>query len=288
MMSGGPREIHSSDVVMLTKNSMKPSLAETFGSIFANIPVNRLIVVDGGSRDGTLEFARRNPRVLLVDDSEGTKGTSRQRGIELVTTDVFAFVDSDVILQRGWFEKAIAQFELGVGAVSTYPRHHGKAGMTQRALERMYRRPTKRRFDTAAALIRTDAAKGIQIPREFFMSEDEFLGRSIESRGYRVKCVSIPVAYHMEEPRPANMVLKGRLLRKQGWRSGLYLLRQFATSVPEGLFVAISVPDLREGCMRMVNSAQTLRGYLEGASGRAFLKAEAPVKMEKQEQNTRE
>ena len=43
------------DVVLLTKNSIKPCLKECVESIFANLPVNRLIVVDGGSTDGTLE-----------------------------------------------------------------------------------------------------------------------------------------------------------------------------------------------------------------------------------------
>jgi glycosyltransferase involved in cell wall biosynthesis len=265
-LSMGRANAQKADVIILTKNSMKPSLPETLASVYANIPVNRLIVVDGGSSDGTAELVGSQRNVVLIDDSKGTRATARQMGIERVETDSFAFVDSDMILQRDWFREAFSLLGPRVGAVSTYPRYFGTAGRVQGALERMYRRPTKRRFDTAAALLRTSAVKGIQIPAEDdrVPSEDEFIGRTVEARGYQVLCVANPVAFHQEDPHRANMVEKGRLLRAKGWRTSRYLLRQLVLSILEGAFIAISLPDPRAGAKRIINSMQTLRGYLRG------------------------
>ena len=94
------------DVVLLTKNSLKPCLSECLNSIYQNIPVNRLIVVDGGSTDGTLELVRTYPNVEVIDDTHGTRATARQRGIEAVKTQWHIHVDSDVMLSKGWFQNA--------------------------------------------------------------------------------------------------------------------------------------------------------------------------------------
>jgi len=252
------------DVVMLTKNSMRPSLHETLASVYANVPINRIIAVDGGSTDGTTEFLSGRKGVILVNDAGGTRATARQKGIEMVETEFFAFVDSDMILQTDWFTQALNLMGPGVGAISTYPKYFGTAGRVQSALERMYRRPLKRRFDTAAALLRTKAVEGILIPNEDdrIPSEDEYIGRMVGRKGYEVLCVGKPVAYHQEDPHGANMVDKGRLLRAKGWRSGSYLVRQFVMSVPEGIFIAVDLRDLGAGRGRIIGSAQTLRGYL--------------------------
>lgn len=252
---------------MLTKDSMRPSLKETVESVFANVPVNRLIVVDGGSVDGTREFLAKRPKVLLVDDPAGNKATSRQKGMELVETEVFAFIDSDIVLQRNWFTEALPLLGRGVGAVSTYPRYFGSADLVQRGLEKMYRRRTRRRFDTAAALVRTEAVRGIRIPAEFVMSEDEFMGRAMEGKGYPVICVGNPVAYHRESPSRVDMVAKGRLMRKNGWWSTRYLARQFFLSTIEGLFILFYTRSLPAAWQRVRNSGMVLLGYLEAAKG---------------------
>lgn len=266
---GAPR----ADVVVLTKNSMEPSLSETIASIHANIPVNRLIVVDGGSKDGTREFLTRQKDIVLLDDPDGNRATARQKGIEEVQTDYFAFVDSDMILQRGWYVDALALMLPKVGAISTYPRYFGTAERAQRALEMMYGRPTRRRFDTAAALLRTSAVRGIRIPTEDEQvpSEDEFIGRAVQERGYEVLCVGSPVAYHKASPHlianpdlRADLIRKGRLLRVRGWRSARYMARQFMVSIPETLFILAYTRSFTAAWHRFRYSALSFVGYLAG------------------------
>jgi len=270
-MGGGSGAAPRADVIILTKNSMAPSLPETIASVYANIPVNRLIVVDGGSTDGTKDYLTKQGDVFMLDDSRGNRATARQKGIENVQTEYFAFVDSDMILQRDWYLQALALMLPKVGAISTYPRYFGTAEKAQRALEKMYGRPTRRRFDTAAALLRTSAVRGIQIPSEDEQvpSEDEFIGRVVQKRGFDVLCVGRPVAYHRESPHliespdlRADLVRKGGLLRVKGWRSTRYMARQFLVSVPESLFILVYTGSFTTAWQRFRYSALSFVGYL--------------------------
>lgn len=257
------------DVVMLTRNSMKPSLQETLESVFANVPVNRLIVVDGGSSDGTVELVSRQRNAAVIDDSAGTRATARQKGIESVTTEFFAFIDSDVILQKDWYGQAMEWFDRKVGGVATFPIQMGDEADAQRAIARLYRLKSvnelagRKRFDTAAAVIRAEAVRGMKIPRELQAGEDEFIGRFIQGRGFRAFVVPRPVVHHQRtEPQTDNPITRGRLLRRQGWRTRSYLLRQFLLSIPEGAFIWLYTGNFGAGKQRIRYSALALVGYL--------------------------
>jgi len=52
-------------VVLLTKNSNKPVLRLVLESLYKNVNVNRLIVVDGGSTDGTVELLSKYPKIEI-------------------------------------------------------------------------------------------------------------------------------------------------------------------------------------------------------------------------------
>ena len=75
------------DVVLLTKNSNKPVLRLVLESLYKNVNVNRLIVVDSGSTDGTVELLSKYPRVEIHYDVNGTRATSREIVIKCVETE---------------------------------------------------------------------------------------------------------------------------------------------------------------------------------------------------------
>jgi glycosyltransferase involved in cell wall biosynthesis len=107
------------DVVILTKDS-DDLLMACLNSVYENVPVNRLIAVDGHSSDLTLrilgEFSRVHGNVEVIDE-DGTRGKARDRGMREVETEWFVFVDSDVVLCRDWFRKASRLIAPDVGAV---------------------------------------------------------------------------------------------------------------------------------------------------------------------------
>lgn len=257
------------DVVMLTRNSMRPSLPETLASVYANVPVNRLIVVDGGSSDGTLEFVAKQKGAVVIDDSGGTRATARQKGVEAVATEFFAFVDSDVIVQKDWFASAMVWFSPYVGGVATFTFQRGADADTQRALARLYRLKSvndlasRKRFDTAAAVIRAEAVRGVKIPKELQAGEDEFIGRFIQQRGFRAIVVPHPVVYDQRtRPQTDSPVTRGRLLRRQGWRTVRYMVRQALLSIFEGAFIWLYTGNFRAGRQRVGYSVLALMGYL--------------------------
>ncbi len=74
-------------------------------SIYREIPVNRLLIGDGGCIDDSVEIAKKYPRVMVFDHKAyKTLGFSIRKLIEEVSTEWFAYLHSDVFLPKGWFD----------------------------------------------------------------------------------------------------------------------------------------------------------------------------------------
>lgn len=193
------------DVVLLTKNSQR-KLQECVESIYQNVPVAKLIVVDGYSNDRTLaileSFNQKNGNVNILFDN-GTRATARQKGIEAVRTEWFVFVDSDVVLCRDWFKKAQSYIVHDVGAIwgievwSTLQNPK-----TLKLFLVTTRKIFKVRGGTHDTLIRTDLVRDIKIPVDMHVFEDAYIKDWIEHKGYRVVACYSPFCIHY---RPATV-----------------------------------------------------------------------------------
>jgi glycosyltransferase involved in cell wall biosynthesis len=187
------------DVVVLTKNSGR-TLARCFNSIYRNIPVKRLIVVDGYSTDKTLQVVRRFKRkhrnvTLLME--KGTRGKARQRAIDEVTTEWFMFVDSDVALCNEWFRKAKQLIKPDVGAVWGIEIWSVLRNITVLKLfERITMKIFGKRGGTHDLLVRKEAVKGIQIPSKLHVYEDAYIKSWISDNGYKVISAYEPYCIH--------------------------------------------------------------------------------------------
>jgi glycosyltransferase involved in cell wall biosynthesis len=178
------------DVVLLTKNS-EHLLDKCLASIFENVPVNKLIVVDGFSNDGTMKIVNRvkqeygNVKVLKVD---GSRARARQRGIAQVTTELFMFVDSDVILSRGWYKNAVKKLTSDVGAVwgvniDVIPNVKDKRIIKFQSI--IARQCFGLRGGMHDTLIRRKAVQDIEIPGELHAYEDTYIVNWIKKKGYK-------------------------------------------------------------------------------------------------------
>jgi len=79
-------------------------------SIYREIPVNRLILGDGGCIDGSIDIAREFPRVEVLDHRDFTSlGYSIRHLIEAIRTEWFVYLHSDVYLPPGWFAAMCAR-----------------------------------------------------------------------------------------------------------------------------------------------------------------------------------
>lgn len=179
------------DVVVLTKDS-EEILKKCINSIYENIPVNNLIVVDGFSRDKTLDIIQKysdeHKNVKIFRDN-GTRATARQIGIKNVETEYFAFVDSDAILCKNWFEKASRHVDESTGAVwgvniDVVP------GLNSKLFLRLWKQAAKEAFKIRGGmhdtLILSDAVKDITIPKNLHFYEDAYITKWITKKGYKL------------------------------------------------------------------------------------------------------
>ncbi len=191
--------VGSIDVVLLTLNSER-ILKECIQSIYENIPVNKLIVVDGYSTDRTIpiisEFGERYRNVRIVMD-KGNRATARQKGIECVSTEWFMFVDSDVVLCNDWYKKAQKYIQANVGAVwGTEVWSTIKNAKTLSLFLIVTRKIFEVRGGTHDTLIRTKLIKDIKIPRRLHVFEDTYIKDWITAKGYRFVACYDPFCIH--------------------------------------------------------------------------------------------
>lgn len=189
----------SVDVVVITKNSER-ILRECLASVYENVPVHRLIIVDGYSTDATLsivkEFNEKYGNVVLIMD-RGTRATARQKGIEEVKTDWFMFVDSDVILCDKWFKMAEGFIKEDVGAIWGIEIWSVlKNAKTLKLFERVTMKIFEKKGGTHDLLVRRKAVEGIRIPPHLHTYEDAYIKSWICKKGYKVIPAYEPYCIH--------------------------------------------------------------------------------------------
>lgn len=95
------------DVIIPIQNT-NSFFARNLVSIYRELPVNRLIIGNGGCEDDGLEILAEFPRVLILDHTKlETLGGSIVSLVSKVETDFFAYLHSDVYLPKGFYEKFI-------------------------------------------------------------------------------------------------------------------------------------------------------------------------------------
>ena len=198
------------DVVLLTKNS-EHMLNKCLSSIYQNVPVKNLIVIDGFSTDRTLQildkFNKKHGNISLFQ-MEGSRAKARTEGIRRVSTDWFMFVDSDVLLCKDWFKKAQADLASGVGAVwglniDVIPNVKDKRILKLQSI--VARQCFYLRGGMHDTLILRKAVEGIKIPEQLHAYEDSFIVRWIETHGYKVLVGSNIYCLHYKPPTNWNL-----------------------------------------------------------------------------------
>lgn len=189
----------SVDVVLLTKDSEKV-LEKCLESVYQNVPVRQLIIIDSYSTDRTLnilnKFNEKYHNVKVVYD-RGTRATARQKGMRQVRTEWFMFVDSDVVLCRNWYQRAIKHVDKNVGAVWGIEIW---STIQNQATLKLFLWVTRKIFElrggTHDTLVRTEIVKDIEIPRNLHVFEDAYIKNWITQKGYKIVACYDPYCIH--------------------------------------------------------------------------------------------
>lgn len=261
------------DVVILTKNSIEPCLKECLDSIYHNLPVNRLLVVDGGSTDDTLKLVQKYPRVEVIDDLHGNRATARQKGIEAVETTWHIHVDSDVVLCKDWFRKAIPYMKPDVGAIwgVAIPKNKHVFNMAK-SMAMLFRKDVidwimqqqhLKRYLTHDTLIRTETVEDIKIPRELHMWEDHYIGNYIVSKGYKWIKTKKPYCIHYFHERRSfeDFINSGRLARKVNAYTNRQVLLRLTLAIPKSFWIFASTGDFKAAKLQLENYVGLAKGW---------------------------
>ena len=75
-------------------------------SIYREIPINRLVIGNGGCTDNSIGIVRTFPRVIIIDQSKyKSQGYCIKELIENVKTEWFIYLHADVYLPENWYDK---------------------------------------------------------------------------------------------------------------------------------------------------------------------------------------
>jgi glycosyltransferase involved in cell wall biosynthesis len=198
------------DVVVLTKNS-EHLLDKCLASIYENVPVKNLIVVDGFSTDGTLKIVNKINEEhgnITVLNENGSRAKAREKGLRQVRTEWFMFVDSDVILSRDWFRQAEKNIKTDVGAIwgmniDVIPNVKDKRFLKLQSL--IARQCFNLRGGMHDTLIRREAVEEIKIPEQLHTYEDTYIMNWIKEKGYKAVIGDDIYCLHFKPPGNWNL-----------------------------------------------------------------------------------
>jgi glycosyltransferase involved in cell wall biosynthesis len=108
-------DIGKIDVFMRTYNS-GDIIVESLNSIKREIPVNNLIIVDGGSTDNTIAYIKSHSfysegKVKLFIRPDINIGLTNIFGFKQVETPWFLMIDSDIVLYEGWYRAMLGSVD---------------------------------------------------------------------------------------------------------------------------------------------------------------------------------
>lgn len=198
------------DVILLTKNS-EHLLSQCLTSIYQNVPIKNLIVIDGYSTDRTLKiligFNRKYQNITLFQ-TNGSRAAARTEGIRRVSTKWFMFVDSDVLLCRDWFKRAQSDLNSQVGAVwglnvDVLPNVKNKHALALQSI--VARQCFYLRGGMHDTLILHKAVEDLQIPEHLHTYEDAYIVQWIEEQGYKVTAGRDIYCLHYKPPNNWNL-----------------------------------------------------------------------------------
>jgi cellulose synthase/poly-beta-1,6-N-acetylglucosamine synthase-like glycosyltransferase/peptidoglycan/xylan/chitin deacetylase (PgdA/CDA1 family)/spore germination protein YaaH len=202
-------------------------IVKTIDSVLNNgYPNLEVVVVDDGSRDGTLQVLEEtfgaDPRVRIATQANGGKASALNHGISLAANEILVALDADTVFRRGTIGKLVRNFaDPRVGAVSGNARVGNRRKWITRfqSIEYIYGFNLDRRaLDLLNAITVVPGAAGAWRKslvlaaggfRGETLAEDTDLTLAIRRLGYRIRYEQEAVAF-TEAPEDTRSLARQR------------------------------------------------------------------------------
>lgn len=173
-----------------------------------NCPFEKILVLDGGSKDGTYEILREyqqkypekiDLRQMLIDHSDRMNWA-----LNNIKTEYVALTDADCVVERDWLDKLLAGFdqEKGVIATAGYCATPKEATFLQKliGLEIDHRFDNLPRFlyraPTMNLCLKTDIAKQVKFDERQKVAIETDFGFRLTKHGKMLYCPKAIVWHH--------------------------------------------------------------------------------------------
>jgi len=259
------------DVAIMTRNSAR-FLPSCLKAACDGVDINRLIIVDGGSQDQTLEIAEAWNAEIHHDEGGGL-GRARRIAIKQVETPLFAFIDSDIEIPAGWTATMLSHAPEGFGAVESLPINvpmrgeekvtatHNRATITRYKKITSLKDRTSRGF-TGATILQTDLLKDIIIP-DLPCCEDWVITQHILAKGYAWYKLPVPVKHHDRySQRPDRVRQTHAVGRTLGFMTLPWLMKKTTTALLGRLVVSIVTRNPEYLTHRLRYTRDSFEGFL--------------------------
>jgi glycosyltransferase involved in cell wall biosynthesis len=221
------------DVSVATRNSAR-TIGSCIRAVRDNIPVDKLIIVDGGSTDETVQIAKSLGADVSVNT--GLLGAVRYFQAQQCRTEWIAILDSDVYVYPAWWPEVSKYVnERDVGMILAI----GDSPMNRLQIYGDYIAHIARRFGAAAfsnTLVRRELILSCnELTNRVHAGEDTIFARYLGRMGMRIITVQKRLVYHdknIVDEHPRAFLRWGYSLRIRG---GLYGVRELAKTLKNNL-----------------------------------------------------
>jgi len=187
-------ELQAIDIIIFTLDE-ETFLERCLYTVYKEIPVRKLLVLDGGSKDDTLKILKKFPRVeLQVRPDFKTMGKGLEYMLSLVKTEWFVFMDAHIELTDGWYDEMnkhetsydVLENSRRITAYHHYEEHEAKLRENARSSDMCH-------------LIRKAALQNYHCEDDYMWRFVDFFVRQIvEDSGYKYKKIETTTHTHHE------------------------------------------------------------------------------------------
>jgi glycosyltransferase involved in cell wall biosynthesis len=180
------------DVLLETLDAGK-FLRRSLESLYAEAPVARLLVCDGGSKDNTIETLGEFPRVELhVRPDIRTTGKALEFLISLAKTEWVMITDSDLTFPPGWYDE-MAKYCSKYDAFDSRRIHAYEFQREDPTTANLQLRP----LVGSPQMGRRKALEGFKVADDYmWRNTDIAMRQAVEKAGYRYGKVTTTFHYH--------------------------------------------------------------------------------------------